>query len=223
MTIGEKLKACRLAKELTQAQVATTIHVSRKTISGWENNRSYPDVASLVRLSDLYAVALDDLLRDNHLLTHYQQAEQTTLRTKKLTKVTYSLNILWLILTYLSIYSVFGLHMPYVPLLLIINTIVFLTHFSQWDRFKLRRQRVKLEVSFLAGVLLNAIVSIVLLSLGVGEKLVTADEYHTIGIVAGHFTLLCFLTISLLIIIFFKNEAPRAAATNGDESIVPRV
>ena len=223
MTIGEKLKACRLAKGLTQAQVATMIHVSRKTISGGENNRSYPDVASMVRLSDLYAVTLDDLLRDNHLLTHYQQAEQTTLRAKKLTKVTYSLNILWLILTYLSIYSVFGIYIPYVSLLLIINTIVFLTQFSQWGRFKLRRQRVKLEVSFLAGVLLNAIVSIVLLSLGIGEKLVTADDYHTIGIVAGHFTLLCFLTISLLIIFFFKNEAPRVATTDGDESIVPRV
>lgn len=207
MTIGEKLKTCRLAKELTQAQVATIIHVSRKTVSGWENNRSYPDIGSLVRLSDLYAVTLDDLLRNNRLLTHYQQVEQTNLRTRKIIRATYWLNILWLILTYLNIYSAFDI--PYVPLFLIINTIVFLTQFSYWERFKSRWMRVKLEVGFLVGVILNSIVSIVSLSFDTGEKLVTTDEYHTIGIVAGHFTLICFLTISLLIIFFFKNEALR--------------
>lgn len=54
MDISEKLKRCRTDKSLTQAQVAEKLHVSRKTISGWENGRSYPDINSFVKLSDLY-------------------------------------------------------------------------------------------------------------------------------------------------------------------------
>ena len=67
MKFSEKLKVCRKHAQLTQSQVAEQLHVSRKTISGWENDHSFPDVGSLVQLSDIYDVRLDDLMRDDHL------------------------------------------------------------------------------------------------------------------------------------------------------------
>ncbi|WP_461225657.1 helix-turn-helix domain-containing protein [Lacticaseibacillus suihuaensis] len=60
---GERLAAARRAKGLTQAQLATTCCVARQTISSWENGRSYPDLASLVRIGDALGVSLDALLK----------------------------------------------------------------------------------------------------------------------------------------------------------------
>ena len=63
MKFGEKLKQARLKAELTQEAVAKQIGVSRQSLSNWENDRTYPDLASVLKLSDLYGLSLDDLLR----------------------------------------------------------------------------------------------------------------------------------------------------------------
>jgi len=63
MRFGEKLKDARLKTELTQEAVAKQIGVSRQSLSNWENDRTYPDLASVLKLSDLYGLSLDDLLR----------------------------------------------------------------------------------------------------------------------------------------------------------------
>ena len=65
VTIGSKLKQARLKKELTQENVANILNVSRTTISNWEVGRSYPDLESIVALSDLYNISLDELLRED--------------------------------------------------------------------------------------------------------------------------------------------------------------
>lgn len=65
MQFGEKLKDARQGKELTQEAVAKEIGVSRQSLSNWENDRTYPDLASVLKLSDLYGLSLDDLLRED--------------------------------------------------------------------------------------------------------------------------------------------------------------
>lgn len=83
MTIGEQLQTARQAQQLTQQQVATQLHVARQTISNWETARSYPDITSLIALSDLYEVSLDQLLKsDAMLLADLKQKEQTRPTTK---------------------------------------------------------------------------------------------------------------------------------------------
>ena len=48
--IGSKIKAARLEKKLTQEQVAELLGVSRQTISNWENEKSYPDIISHIKI-----------------------------------------------------------------------------------------------------------------------------------------------------------------------------
>lgn len=48
---------------MTQENVAEKINVSRQTISNWENEKSYPDIISVIELSNLYSISLDDLLK----------------------------------------------------------------------------------------------------------------------------------------------------------------
>lgn len=65
MKIGDKLKQERLKRKLTQENVASILNVSRQTISNWEVGRNYPDLESLVALSDLYNFSLDKLLKED--------------------------------------------------------------------------------------------------------------------------------------------------------------
>lgn len=57
MTIGEIIKIKRKHLNLTQDELADKIHVSRQTISSWENSKSLPDVTSLILLSDVYEIS----------------------------------------------------------------------------------------------------------------------------------------------------------------------
>ncbi len=63
MEINKKLKEARLNSGLTQEQVAEKIMVSRQTISNWENGKSLPDIVSVMNMSDLYQISLDELLK----------------------------------------------------------------------------------------------------------------------------------------------------------------
>lgn len=64
MDIGKKLQMARMKTNLTQEQVAEVLGVSRQTISNWENEKNYPDIRSVITLSDLYHVSLDELLKE---------------------------------------------------------------------------------------------------------------------------------------------------------------
>ena len=63
MEISIKMKEARIHSGLTQEQVAERIMVSRQTISNWENGKSLPDIVSIIKISDLYQISLDDLLK----------------------------------------------------------------------------------------------------------------------------------------------------------------
>ncbi|MFD1898940.1 helix-turn-helix transcriptional regulator [Enterococcus termitis] len=63
MKIGNLLKENREKKELTQQQVADIFHVTRQTVSRWENEQSYPNLDTLVELSFFFDFSLDEILK----------------------------------------------------------------------------------------------------------------------------------------------------------------
>lgn len=63
MELKEHLKAHRTRLGLSQEELAERIFVSRQTISNWETDRTYPDVQSLLLLSSLFDVSLDELVK----------------------------------------------------------------------------------------------------------------------------------------------------------------
>ena len=65
MRLGEKLKTLRAKKNMTQEQLGNVLHVSRATVSSWEVSRTYPDLESLVKISDYFEISLDILLRED--------------------------------------------------------------------------------------------------------------------------------------------------------------
>ncbi len=65
MKFGERLKRARIEMDLTQEQVANDFFITRQTISSWENEKTYPDISSLIKLSDYYHISLDILLKED--------------------------------------------------------------------------------------------------------------------------------------------------------------
>ena len=81
MQIGDKLKQERNEAGYSQEVLAERIGVSRQTVSNWENNRSYPDIGSVLRLSDLYGISLDELLKeDTNMRKHVEETANLPVR-----------------------------------------------------------------------------------------------------------------------------------------------
>ena len=69
MEISERLREARQSTGMTQDQVAEKILVSRVTVSHWESGKSLPDIVSLMGLSDLYGISLDELVKGDSKMT----------------------------------------------------------------------------------------------------------------------------------------------------------
>lgn len=64
---SDKLKKLRLSKNLTQDQLAKLIYVSRSAVAKWEQNRGFPYIDALQRISKIFEVSIDELLSDKEL------------------------------------------------------------------------------------------------------------------------------------------------------------
>ena len=63
MELGKQIRKYRQEAQLSQDELANHVYVSRQTISNWENDKSYPDVNSLVLLGEIFQISLDKLIK----------------------------------------------------------------------------------------------------------------------------------------------------------------
>ena len=59
---GEFIALLRKESNLTQKQLAEKINVTDKAVSRWETGKGYPDVTSLVALSEFFSISVNELL-----------------------------------------------------------------------------------------------------------------------------------------------------------------
>lgn len=62
MELSTQIRKLRIENSMSQDEVAEAIYVSRQTVSNWENDKTYPDVQSLLLLSELFNVSTDELI-----------------------------------------------------------------------------------------------------------------------------------------------------------------
>lgn len=65
MNLSDKIVSLRKSKAMTQEMLAENLHVSRQTVSRWEQGTAMPDAANLLLLSRLFHVTTDYLLHDD--------------------------------------------------------------------------------------------------------------------------------------------------------------
>ncbi|MEB6088235.1 helix-turn-helix domain-containing protein [Enterococcus casseliflavus] len=101
MTIGEKIKSKRSEKKYTQEDLANLLHVSRSTISSWEVGRTYPDLDMVVKISNLFDITLDELLKEDKVMT---RSLSNQIRNNKYYKVTIAILIFSLVASIIGMY-----------------------------------------------------------------------------------------------------------------------
>ncbi|RED56004.1 DNA-binding XRE family transcriptional regulator [Cohnella lupini] len=69
MEFGEKLKSERTKRGWSQEELAEKLFVSRQSVSKWENSQNYPSIEIIIKISDLFGVTIDELLRSDEGLT----------------------------------------------------------------------------------------------------------------------------------------------------------
>lgn len=75
MEIAVQIRKHRTESGLSQKDLADKIYVTRQTVSNWENGKSYPDIQSLLLLSQLFGVTVDQLIKGD-LETMKQEISQ---------------------------------------------------------------------------------------------------------------------------------------------------
>lgn len=75
MEIAAQIRKHRTESGLSQKDMADKIFVTRQTVSNWENSKSYPDIQSLLLLSQLFGVSVDQLIKGD-LETMKQEISQ---------------------------------------------------------------------------------------------------------------------------------------------------
>ncbi|MDO6851938.1 helix-turn-helix domain-containing protein [Priestia megaterium] len=68
MRLGNKLQRLREAKNMSREELAQQINVSRQAVYKWENNKGYPDIQNLLRLSEIYETTIDELIKNDPTL-----------------------------------------------------------------------------------------------------------------------------------------------------------
>ncbi len=84
MDIGSKIRQIRKENHMSQEQFAQEFHVTRQTVSNWENNKNYPDMETIRAISVKYQISFDTLLKDDiELLNEIDQTKKKAVIWKK--------------------------------------------------------------------------------------------------------------------------------------------
>jgi len=79
MNISRTIREQRNKLSLSQEELGERIYVTRQTISSWENGKSYPDINSLILLSQVFDMTIDNLVKGD-LEVMEQKIEQNDIR-----------------------------------------------------------------------------------------------------------------------------------------------
>lgn len=201
MKISDKLKYYRKQNNLTQKELADKLHLSRKTISAWENGRGYPDINSITQLSDIFGVSTDDLLRDNNLLEHYSEQNKQNQRARRVTMFCYFINMFLAFMCYGHIFDFIDISSSTFLILLFVNTILFFSNYTNWNSFRSRLKRVGVLTLFIVLLFINAIV--IPSNTQFFELLKVHDQAEKLGVVSSEFIIIVLLSLSVTLLTCF--------------------
>ncbi len=84
MELGSQIKKYRNDLSLSQDALAQKVYVSRQTISNWENDKSYPDVNSLILLSNVFNTSIDNLVKGDIEIMREEIKKEDRMEVEKL-------------------------------------------------------------------------------------------------------------------------------------------
>lgn len=185
MQLGAQLKSARQKLGVTQEIVAVELHVSRQTISSWENERSYPDIASLIALSDYYQLSLDELLKeDNGMADDLARKERALKEAQRIWLMSYVVNLLLLLLLLADRFSWFGVKLTgavafVIAMVMLVNGYLLIMAGGSYRRLK------RTEPFLITNRTLRFIVSMGIITVGLILCILQRKYLFTLGAVSG--------------------------------------
>lgn len=206
MEFKNKLKQIRKYYSLTQDNLAENLNVSRKTVSSWETGRNYPDIPTLLKISNTYKISLNDLLNDNNeLLELYKKENETKNKNNTINKISYVINMTLLFLSYFNLINPWHYKVPLFTFLLLTNLIVWIITNNDWKFLKKKFKQIIITsiLFFLFQVNLHLSISNGLLHNLINNALNPYNVGELIGIILRSIIIL----ISFLILIFNNKKS----------------
>lgn len=74
-SLGEKIKIIRISNNLKQSELANILHISEKTISSWENDRTTPDLNMIYKISNYFKKSFYYLISDDYINLNNNEIE----------------------------------------------------------------------------------------------------------------------------------------------------
>jgi len=199
MQLSTKIKICRQNNNLTQAQFAKKLNVSRKTVSGWENNRSFPDITTLVQLSNTFDISLDLLLKDSDdTVEYYQSTLNNGKRNPRAIIFVYFALMITCFFSYLKLLNAFLPTHYLTSIALVFFLITYIMIYPKPYKFNSLR-KITLGLLLLLGIFVfNAFIFV----LTDKEPLIVNDPSYFLGNIVG-LAILAFMTsITVCVLIF---------------------
>lgn len=199
MEVSKCLKDARIKKNITQEDLAEELGVSRQTISSWENGKSYPDILSIIKISDIFNISLDKLLKEDDNLINSMQEKMDTVKSTKAIVYTILLAIIvyggiYLIQTFVNIPKIDNLMLNIILLIVfIIGTIVYILSNINVNSFLNKKTSNK---SIIKTIIVIMMIIVILFTFPFIEKITTV----TWGIFAIRLCIILFLSIICLFI-----------------------
>lgn len=82
---SEKIKELRLARGITQVELANSLSVTKQSVSNWENNNIMPSIEILLQLSDFFGVSTDYMLgKENEKTLNVSKLTESQIQHLKL-------------------------------------------------------------------------------------------------------------------------------------------
>src|SRR6056297_686932 len=93
MNLGEKILEMRTKANMSQGNLADVLNVSRQSVSKWETNSSTPELDKLLKMSEIFNISIDELVRGDKEEFGYESKDRINneqvprLETRKLVGV----------------------------------------------------------------------------------------------------------------------------------------
>lgn len=134
MKFGDRLRKVRLDMKLTQEDVANELFITRQTISSWETEKTYPDISSLIKLSNYYHISLDILLKEDTGMREYLEKKEITKNLRPVYRMLMFTDLLLTVLLISDIMHFIKLGILFIPtLFLVLFTVYALNQLKSFD------------------------------------------------------------------------------------------
>lgn len=197
MEISKCLKDTRIQNHMTQEDLADKLGISRQTVSSWENGKSYPDLVSIIKISDLYDISLDRMLKEDQNLINNMQEKMDTVKSNKSILFTLILATIlfggaYIIRTFIDIPKIDNLGLNLILLFVfVVGLFAYIVTNLNVSHFLNKKTSNK-------SIVKTSIVGLMILSIFIFFPLIESIYENTVQVFIGRISILVILSIACL-------------------------